>query len=216
MPLLLQHHISENTKLAIWKIEEDEVFFLQRVQLQNAVQHPHKRLQHLAGRYLLTFLQPHFPIDNIEIANNRKPFLPSGDYQFSISHCGHYAAAIISSRQQVGIDIEIYSSKTEKVKHKFLSDDEQNRINIMQTFHKELFTRYQLYTLCWCAKEAVYKWWGKGEIDFKKNITIQRIDIDQNEISISFNKEIFCVEYKLHFLLLPELSVVWAVTQKIY
>ena len=216
MPLLLQHHISGNIKLAVWKIEEDETFFLSRVQHQNAVHHPHKRLQHLAGRYLLTFLQPYFPIDKIEVTKSRKPFLPSNDYRFSISHCGDYAAAIISTDNQVGIDIEMYSSKIEIVKQKFLSDEELNLITILETSHPGLFARYQLYTLCWCAKEAVYKWWGNGQLDFKKNIIIRHIDVDQKEILISFNKETYDLVLQLHFLLLPQSSVVWTVTQKIY
>ena len=215
MPLLLQQHITENTKLAVWKIEEDETFFLQHVQLQSAIHHPHKRLQHLAGRYLLSFLYPDFPLGKIEIAAARKPYLPTGEYQFSISHCANYAAVIVS-RQQAGIDIEVYAAKTERVKHKFLSDDELNYINALQTNYAALFSNYQLFTLCWCAKEAVYKWWGLGDIDFKKNIKIQCIDIDRQRIKILFSKEWCQQELLLNLNLLPDLSIVWTVTSKIY
>ena len=60
MPVFYQQTINEQTKLAIWKIEEDEAFFLQHVPLQRSITHPHKRLQHLAGRYLLGYLFPRF------------------------------------------------------------------------------------------------------------------------------------------------------------
>ena len=65
MALFYQHNINETTKLAIWKIEEEAYFFLEQVPLQREITHPHKRLQHLAGRYLLRFLFPDFPFDEI-------------------------------------------------------------------------------------------------------------------------------------------------------
>lgn len=74
MALFYQQNINESTCLAIWKIEEPEDFFLQRVTLQREITHPNKRLQHLAGRYLLPFLFPDFPDADIEIANTRSLF----------------------------------------------------------------------------------------------------------------------------------------------
>jgi hypothetical protein len=49
VPLFYQHTINETTKLGIWRIEEDEKFFLAKVPLQQNITHPHKRLQHLAA-----------------------------------------------------------------------------------------------------------------------------------------------------------------------
>ena len=96
MPLVYQHTINSNTKAALWHIEEDEAFFLERVPLKRDVSHPHKRLQHLAGRYLLPVVFADFPLEEILIADTRKPFLPDEKYHFSISHCGDYTAAIVS------------------------------------------------------------------------------------------------------------------------
>ena len=122
MPLVYQHTINSNTKAALWHIQEDEAFFLERVPLKRDVSHPHKRLQHLAGRYLLPALFEDFPLEEILIADTRKPFLPDEKYHFSISHCGDYAAAIVSSTQRVGVDIEKGSEKILRVSHKFLTD----------------------------------------------------------------------------------------------
>jgi hypothetical protein len=61
MPLFYQHNINDIAKLAVWHISEPEDFFLEKVQLQKTINHPHKRLQHLAGRYLLQLLHPDFP-----------------------------------------------------------------------------------------------------------------------------------------------------------
>ena len=107
MPLFYHQVIDANSQLGIWKITEKEDFFLQTVSLQKAIAHPHKRLQHLAGRFLLKYLFPDFPYELIRIADTRKPFLKNEAYHFSISHCGDFAAAIVSRDKRVGIDIEL-------------------------------------------------------------------------------------------------------------
>jgi phosphopantetheinyl transferase len=96
MPLFYQHNINELTKLGIWRIEEPESFYLEEVPLQRSITHPHKRLQHLAGRWMLKRLFPDFPYELIQIADTRKPYLANEAYHFSISHCGDFAAAIVS------------------------------------------------------------------------------------------------------------------------
>jgi phosphopantetheinyl transferase len=128
LPLFYQHNINEEEKLGIWKIEEDEQFFLSAVPLQRDISHKHKRLQHLAGRYLLQYLFPDFPYSLIKIADTRKPFLNNESYHFSISHCDNYAAALVSKNNRVGVDIELVVPAIEKIQHKFLSDEELTKI----------------------------------------------------------------------------------------
>ena len=96
MPLFFQQNINASTRLGIWHITEPEEFFLAKVPLQKNITHPHKRLQHLAGRYLLQYLFPDFPYNEILIADTRKPYLPNDQYHFSISLCSNYAAVFIS------------------------------------------------------------------------------------------------------------------------
>ena len=257
MPLFYQHNINEYEKLGIWKIEEEQDFFLSSVPLHRDISHMHKRLQHLAGRYLLQYLFPDFPYELIEIADTRKPFLNNEAYHFSISHCGDYAAAIVSKYNRVGVDIEFVTDSIQRVQHKFLGDDEKKwlfanleseleprmekgrkdikategdtslepankeglMLNISDAAHEfqkpeaERFTlqiqepigeknttgnegltldiknpheekintytdaadqKLQLLTLCWSAKEAVYKWYGNGGVDFKKHIQLKQ------------------------------------------
>src|SRR6476469_11018452 len=124
MPIFFQQRINHSTRLGIWKIEETEEFFKGNVPQHRDVTHPHKRLQHLAGRFLLQYLFPDFPYELIQIADTRKPYLPNEQYHFSISHCGDFAAAIVSSTHRVGIDIEIPSEKLERLAHKFIHESE--------------------------------------------------------------------------------------------
>ncbi|HVY76379.1 MAG TPA: 4'-phosphopantetheinyl transferase superfamily protein [Puia sp.] len=167
MPLFYQHNINEFTRLGIWKIAEDEAFFLERVPLKRDVSHPHKRLQHLAGRYLLTVLFPDFPLEEILIADTRKPYLPDEKYHFSISHCGSFAAAVVSSRYRVGIDVEQAAPGIERIREKFLSPKE---LSVAYEGIDRSGHRLRQLTLLWSAKESIFKWYSLGSIDFRKHI----------------------------------------------
>ena len=167
MPLFYQHNINDTTRLAVWHIAESEEFFLQRVPLKRDVSHAQKRLQHLAGRYLLTELFSDFPLEEILIADTRKPYLEDEKYHFSISHFGAYAAAIVSSINRVGVDVEKASPGIEKIRHKFLSDHE-SRIafeGVEKSGH-----RLRQLTLLWSAKESIFKWYSLGKVNFKDHI----------------------------------------------
>ncbi|ANI88692.1 4-phosphopantetheinyl transferase [Arachidicoccus ginsenosidimutans] len=207
MPLFYQKKINANTKLAIWKIEEDENFFLQKVPLKKNISHPQKRLQHLAGRFLLPLLFSDFPLEEILIADSRKPFLQNEAYHFSISHCGDYAAAIASTTQRVGIDAELFSDKVIKVKEKFLNEEE-----------KKFTTQYnddkKLLTTLWCAKEATYKWYSYGLLNFKENILLQPVSFgDEGIIPTIFLKEDKKTELKTNYSIFSNLSLAWISAQ---
>ena len=169
MPLFYQHNIDENTRLAIWKIEESEAFFLDRVSLQQAITHPYKRLQYLAARWLLPLLFPDFPLSSIQLTETQKPILPGGEFQFSLSHAGNYAAAIVSRQKQVGIDIELESPRIWAIVPKFLTEAELNFLLEWQDMEK---LRLQLTTILWSGKEALFKWYGKGKVDFRRHMQL--------------------------------------------
>jgi 4'-phosphopantetheinyl transferase EntD len=201
MPLFYQHNINESTKLAIWHITEDEDFFLSRVPVKRNVSHAQKRLQHLAGRYLLTELFPDFPLEEIMIADTRKPYLEYEQYHFSISHFGEYAAAIVSSTYRVGVDVEKTSPAIEKIRNKFLSPLESEIAfeGIEKSGH-----RLRQLTLLWSAKESIFKWYSLGKVDFKDHIRwtdpyfIRSGDL--GELCFEFRKEasvMLSVYYKL-------------------
>lgn len=203
MPLFYQHNINDTAKLAVWHITEPEDFFLKKVPLKRDITHWHKRLQHLAGRYLLQELFPDFPYHLIEIADTRKPFLPNEEYHFSISHCADYAAVIISRDKRVGIDVELITPKIDKIKYKFLSE---NELNILPVSNPEFLT------LLWSCKEAVYKWDGKGEVDFKNHIVITDISVHANlgTIGCRFMKDVE-MDLKIQFHLFKSLCLAWVI-----
>ncbi|MBI3137584.1 MAG: 4'-phosphopantetheinyl transferase superfamily protein [Sphingobacteriales bacterium] len=178
MPVFFQQQINENTRLGVWKIEETEAFFKGNVPVHREVTHPKKRLQHLAGRFLLQYLFPDFPYELIRIADTRKPFLPDERYHFSISHCGDYAAALVSRDSRVGVDVERVTDKILSIKDKFLSPEEQALF-----ISEPSLPDPRLLTLFWSAKESVFKWYGEGGVDFKKQIRLERFNPSQGELN---------------------------------
>ncbi len=208
MPLFYQQDINETTRLGVWKIEETEDFFLRAVPLQRHITHPHKRLQHLAGRYLLPFLFPDFPHEEIEIADTRKPFLPDEQYHFSISHCGNYAAAIVSRTKRVGVDIELITPKVERIKHKFLHRDELVFVHA----HEDI-QQIPLLTLLWSAKETMFKWWGRGEVDFSEVLRVHAFTFTTSGIIPAvFLKDALNVPLEIHYQMRDDLSLAWVMS----
>lgn len=208
MPLFYQHNINQSTKLAVWKITETEDFFLEKVSVQSEITHPHKRLQHLAGRYLLQILHPGFPFELIAIAESKKPLLSNGKLHFSISHCADFAAAIISDDKSVGIDVELITPKIERIKNKFLSEREIDTIS--KNSNELRTTNYELLTLCWSAKESIFKWYGKGKVDFKINMIVDDLFFKNHcgIMNAHFQKQ-ERIDLKVEFKFFENLCLTW-------
>ena len=112
-------------------------------------------------------LFPDFPLEEILIADTKKPYLVDEKYHFSISHYGSYAAAIVSSTSRVGVDVEKASPTIEKIRNKFLSPLESSIAfeGIEKSGH-----RLRQLTLLWSAKESIFKWYSLGKVNFKEHI----------------------------------------------
>ncbi|MFN2458518.1 MAG: 4'-phosphopantetheinyl transferase superfamily protein [Chitinophagaceae bacterium] len=221
MPIFFQQEIDADTKLGVWKIKEPEEFFLREVMPQRNVSHPHKKLQHLAGRFLLKYLFKDFPAELIQIADTRKPFLEDEAYHFSISHCGNYSAAVVSTTKRVGVDVELISEKAARIRHKFLSKEELAMGNrqwaIDNSEHERNFSTVQLInlsTLLWSCKEAVFKWYGLGGINFKEDIIIKSIiPVDENTLeTIILFKKNEDLYLDIHSIIFDEVCLSWVAT----
>ena len=206
MPLVYQQNINPTTKIAVWHITEKEDFFLSQVPIQREISHWHKRLQHLAGRLLLKEMYPDFPVNLILIADTKKPYLEDEPYHFSISHCGDYAAVIVSKTFRVGVDVELVNDKIEQIQQKFISKAEFQMLS-----DQVAMNHVQSLTLCWSVKETVYKWWGKGSVDFKRGMVLRSIHGDSSE------GKVYCLfknatELAVHYLSFNNNFLTWVLT----
>lgn len=175
MPLLREWESDPYSLAAIWEIAEPEHFFVERTGIQSAVSNPKRRMEHLAGRFLLKYLKQDFPLLNIRADAQDKPRLEGNPYYFSISHSFPYVAAVVSPFAECGIDIQVWHPRILSIQHKFLSEQEQ-----------ALFGQDpRLVTLAWCIKEAAYKWQGRRGVEFIDHLPLLRFDSQGLKAEIS-------------------------------
>ena len=80
----------------------------------------------------------------------------------------------------MGIDIEVPDDKVRRISHKFVSESE------FEMLGPKTITDF---TQIWSAKEAVFKWYGKGEVDFKQHIRLKPNDGDAEIMNCFFVKD---------------------------
>lgn len=172
MPVVFNKNIDDDTILAVWKIEETEEQLISGLQLKQheldfiSSLNNGKRLLHwLSTRVLLrTMLNTKEYID-CRMDEHGKPYLPDLNYHISLSHSYDYASVIIGKTRKVGVDIELIKHKIKGIKHKFLSDTELAQ--------KQIGDNTNGLYVCWCAKEAIYKWNGRKGLEFKQDMHIK-------------------------------------------
>ncbi len=198
---LLLHKQDVGFSLGVWKIEEEVSFFADQISYRSTASHPGKQTQQMATRFLLTELQADFPIEDIELDRAGKPILPKLQLSFNVSHTSRFAAAIISNDYNVGIDTEKIDDRILKIQHKFLHIEELRFVENYEGHKKvELLTKY------WTIKEAVYKWWGVGGVDFSNDIRIFSSHQDLGKIPVQFSKEggiellVDCIQLEDHWV----------------
>ena len=194
MPLIHLHH-SNSCRLGLWQIAEGVPFFEQQIPYRSEALNQARKLQQLASRMVLNELEAGFPFDGVVLNHAGKPMLVSKNTYFSISHTSGYAAAIIAD-VPVGLDVEVINDRVLKVVHKFLNAHEISLLSELDAVQR---VRYA--TLFWSIKEAVYKCWGKGGVDFSNHIRIVNFQqTDKGNATILFDRaegQSFNVEYLL-------------------
>lgn len=182
MPVIYNKDIDDHTILAVWKIEEGEEQLLSGLQLRQheldllkTLSQGKRMLQWLSTRFLLrTMLNTSEYID-CRMDEHGKPYLVNSDYSISLSHSYDYASVLIGKVKSVGVDIEMIKPKIHRIQQKFLSLPELDLPGVRDNT--------QALYACWCVKEAVYKWYGKKGLEFRKHIHIQPFDL-QSEGSV--------------------------------
>jgi hypothetical protein len=71
---------------------------------------------------------------------------------------------------------------------------------------------YKVLTLFWSSKEAIYKWYGKGALSFKRNMGMDELFFKDNEgfINAHFIKD-ERIELKIEFKFFDKLCLAWVV-----
>jgi 4'-phosphopantetheinyl transferase len=170
MALLLHRTLAPAGELGIWNIEEDEAFFLERLslfpgerELIDGLKGRH-RLEWLAGRYLLHYMSGREIRGACLKDEYGKPYLENSKFQISISH-SHGRVAILAAPAAVGVDIQFLVEKIGRIAHKFMREEEA------ASLREE--TRLEHLHVYWGAKEALYKAYGRRELDFREHLFVE-------------------------------------------
>lgn len=176
MPLFLKKTWSDDLCVGIWKIEEPEIFFQERLQPAEfadacrSIHAPGRRLERCAVRLLLRELTG--KCMKILYTEKGKPYLEDNSFNISITHTNGYAAIALHPAHETGIDIEKPASRILKIREHVFSQPEINRINSLDVQKQILYS-----TLYWCAKETVFKIVGNDVYDYKHTIMVPPFQI---------------------------------------
>lgn len=208
MPLIQELHINKHTVLGVWHIIEDVETLENKIslnekdkELYSNFNNDKRKLQWLSYRILLKELLPEISTE-IEYDNHGKPKLAGNEIHISISHSGDYSVVILSNSNHVGVDIEFLSEKIRKVETKFVNTDDFTK--------KSKFYNTENLMYIWCAKEAIYKCYGKQGVSFHQNITIKRFKRNKNYVNYGFlNYEEIKKKYSLFHLIFKNYMLVY-------
>ncbi len=173
MSILKLHSLGKDQAWAIWHIEEteEELSFEAEQSCPDEIIFQQKRLEWLAGRALIRSLVENCGMDYLGLRKDEfgKPFLKEHPHQISLSHSFPYVAAQIDRHQSVGIDLEQPKEKLRKIAHRIFSPEEVQDAGD------------NLIKLCiyWCAKEALYKIYGKRSLLFTDHLNIRPFNLSQ-------------------------------------
>lgn len=199
MPLYKLISEPSNEVLSIWKTTETSTELLSLLKAKNISYkipqtfiHERRKTEWLCVRLLLH--EMFLTHDKIELVYDEKgkPHIKDIEGYISISHTGSYVTIIYHKTQPTGIDIEIITPRIEKIAYKFLNDEERQFAQGENYLEK-------LYVI-WGAKESIFKWYGKGDMDFKTNFNVLPFHFNgKGMITAQFilNKDIR--ELKLHY-----------------
>jgi len=151
----------------LWKIGEDERILASVVpfeKISDAIAHPFKRLEFLAGRVLIKSLLKEWNVGYNGLTKDEfgKPFLADSGIQISLSHSYPYVAAIIHRHKKVGIDLEQPKDKLLRIAPRILAEKEL----------KDAGSDMVKHCIYWCAKETLIKIYGKKDLILAKNLLI--------------------------------------------
>ena len=185
MPVYQLKEINENLKIGVWKLEEslnsltsmakDKGINIDHLPISKNI---NRSLQWLGSRLLISEFYNDFDLSYDQFG---KPVLDHPEF-ISISHTNDYVVISLHRQSECGIDIENVSPKVDRIKNKFLNQNELLNVNVEEDSLNYL-------TAMWCAKESLFKMYGKKEVIFKTDLIIESVDFASGRIHGAINKD---------------------------
>lgn len=217
MPLVYQKIWTKEKRLAVWKIEEEESFFINSLSWPKQEKehfdslNKKRRIEWLSSRHLICQLSGIEDTSSIIKDSFGKPYLKDSQINISLSHTNGYVSAFIAP-QSVGIDVQTVVEKIHRIGHKYLNLEELHAIapdRLTDILH-----------LQWGAKESLYKSYGRKQLSYRDHIKIELSHINRGEEAmadlypISFSgyilKGSYFQEYTIEALKIDDAILVYA------
>ncbi len=212
MPLIFHRYLRPTGELGLWKIEEEEDFFLENLKLspkeQNLLDQTkgHRRLEWLASRWLLHTMSGREFRGACLKDEFGKPYLENSFYEISISH-SRQLVSVMAAPHAVGIDIQKLVGKIESIAPKFLRPVEMESLSSSE--------RLEHLHVYWGAKEALYKAYGRKKLDFKKHISITPFEFNlrNGKCFGTVKKDDYFAEFELRYEQIGDYILVYGIEQ---
>lgn len=209
MPLLRTYR-EENLLLGIWKTEETAEQLLAMLSAtgralweeQTRTFADKRKYEWLAVRVLLKTLCG----TEKQVAHQAsgKPYLTDRSWHISISHTRGYVAVLLHATSEVGIDIEQYAPKVQRVASRLIRPDEEGN----------LLSGDKIYALLlhWSAKETLFKLIDREGVDFIRHLRIYPfVQAEQGVLQAREYRTEAQQAYTIHYLTHPHFVLTWAV-----
>ena len=131
--------------------------------------------------------------------DNGAPYLPEYEHlDISISHTRGYVAVALAEQGEIGIDIEQISAKVERVRNRFVRDDE-----VADTLEQLL--------LHWSAKETAFKILNRNKVDFLKHLRIEPFELqEEGDFTLQEFKTNDEERMTIHYKLFPDFVLTYS------
>lgn len=148
-----------------------------------------RRKEFLAARLLLHKMSGRDQRAELVKDTDGKPHLEDSLFYVSISHTVGYSAAI-AHPHQCGIDVQRIVPRIRRMAHKFVGPTEQKQLD-----EGDELSRLHLI---WSAKEAMYKAYGKRQLDFRKNLFVDLGNSPSARLIAGDHAMDFDIHYKVY------------------
>jgi len=168
--IIEKKQFEDGSRFALWHITEDpdtllelldnDPFVTEQISHFTSIK---RKCEYLASRCALNELLGKKV--SITYLPTGRPTIEGSDMNLSISHTGEWVVVLVHETKRVGIDIERVTDRLQRVKSKFLSDQELSFID----FQCE---KPQLAVM-WATKEALYKLIDLEGVDAREHLHIE-------------------------------------------
>ena len=211
MPLYKSIEIDKDTRLLIWKNTESLEELLHNVKLKDfctARLNGMKSEQHKKGFLGVRMLMQEIGYTDFDLFydGDGKPHLKDG-MNISITHSYAFSAIIIS-KNDIGIDMELQREKVITIADKFIEPEFAylDPSHLSEYMHKLI--------VIWGVKEAVYKMISRSGLSFKQNIYVFPFDLPEKRGMASVKFEEINESYPFFFEEIEDFILVYCLGSK--